>query len=493
MINRYRSLVFFALSALSLTPSLTYGQAQSKPTDKHVILDWSFDQMAGRPFSPTAKNADTQSYFASVNRLMTAYIALDRLASGQIKESDLVTISKNASSVRSRSIFLKAGSQVSIGTLLEALLAAHAFDATIALAEGIGGSERSFVELMNQTADELGMDHTKFSDASGLSKSGNVSTVHDIAKLAGTLWAKHQNGFKQYYADEFSYRGVTYKNRNLTFADHDETFRRSVRKHGVRILMTGYSDASGREIIAWISHNGQAAVSAGPEDQAAAANLAVRLINTGDQIEESNNAAKRWAAGRWEPDAVISHLRTLYQTGQNKDFVIQACKKAYNFDKSATNAYRLARAHMSGNEWTDAWTWAKVTADEGYLPAINLSARLLRYGRGIKANPEAAFELLKSIEAKQFPPSLTQMGQAYLDGAGVEQDIELAHQYFEKAIALGEPFAMHQLGVSYLMGRGLPKDTNKGVELIKMSAEGGDMQGWRPRQLSVSPLGCSIG
>lgn len=109
MINRYRSLVFFALSALSLTPSLTYRQAQSKPTNKHVILDWSFDQMTGRPFSPTAKNADTQSYFASVNRLMTAYIALDRLASGQIKESDLVTISKNASSVRSRSIFLKDG------------------------------------------------------------------------------------------------------------------------------------------------------------------------------------------------------------------------------------------------------------------------------------------------------------------------------------------------------------------------------------------------
>ncbi|TAN43630.1 MAG: D-alanyl-D-alanine carboxypeptidase [Nitrospirae bacterium] len=125
-----------------------------------------------------AKNPDQRLMPASTTKLMTALVVLERA-----RLSDVTTVSKKASQTSPTRVGLKEGDKVTIETLLYAALMRSANDASVALAEAVGGSEEQFVGLMNRKAIAIGANNTHFINANGLPGKGQYITAYDLAKI----------------------------------------------------------------------------------------------------------------------------------------------------------------------------------------------------------------------------------------------------------------------------------------------------------------------
>ncbi len=124
---------------------------------------------------------------ASLTKLMTAYIATKEIEGGRIAESDLVTVSEHAWRTGGSRMFIKVGSQVSVSDLLHGIIIQSGNDASVALAEHIAGSEDAFADMMNTTAQKLGMTNSHFMDATGLPNPDHYSSAKDMAVLARAI------------------------------------------------------------------------------------------------------------------------------------------------------------------------------------------------------------------------------------------------------------------------------------------------------------------
>ena len=137
------------------------------------------------------KNPDEKFSPASMTKIMTVYLVAQALAEGNIELSDKVTISKKAWKTEGSRMFIKVNSQVPVEDLLSGVVVASGNDATVALAEHIGGTEESFVDLMNQTAQQLGMTNTHFKNSNGLDEADHYSSAEDLAILSKNLIQKY--------------------------------------------------------------------------------------------------------------------------------------------------------------------------------------------------------------------------------------------------------------------------------------------------------------
>ena len=133
------------------------------------------------------KSADDKMPPASITKIMTMLLLAQRLDSGELSLTDLVTTSEHANSMGGSQIWLNVGEQMSIEDLLKATAISSANDAAVAIAERIAGSEEQFVELMNQKAAQLGMTNSRFCNASGLDADGHLSTARDISIMGREL------------------------------------------------------------------------------------------------------------------------------------------------------------------------------------------------------------------------------------------------------------------------------------------------------------------
>ena len=115
------------------------------------------------------KDADTRRPPASVTKVMTILLIYDALSAGKIHKEDVVTTSEYAASMGGSQVFLEAGEEQTVDTLLKCIVVSSANDACVAMAEYIAGSEEEFVKRMNQKAKELGLDAIH-------------DTVHEMAK-----------------------------------------------------------------------------------------------------------------------------------------------------------------------------------------------------------------------------------------------------------------------------------------------------------------------
>lgn len=132
-------------------------------------------------------NADTQMPPASITKIMTMLLLMERLDSGEISLTDTVTAQEHACSMGGSQIWLEPGEQMTVDELLRATAIQSANDAAVALAEHIGGSEDGFVIMMNEKAAALGMNNTVFKNASGLDEEGHLTTARDIALMSKAL------------------------------------------------------------------------------------------------------------------------------------------------------------------------------------------------------------------------------------------------------------------------------------------------------------------
>lgn len=128
------------------------------------------------------KNPDEHLHIASVTKIMTTLIILEKVDNGELKLTDMVTASKNAQSYGGTTMFLEAGEQFSVSDMLKGIMVASANDGCVAMAEHICGNTEEFVELMNKRAEELGMENTHFVNCNGLDDDVEVSEAYSTAK-----------------------------------------------------------------------------------------------------------------------------------------------------------------------------------------------------------------------------------------------------------------------------------------------------------------------
>jgi D-alanyl-D-alanine carboxypeptidase len=134
-----------------------------------------------------AEDPDSPWYPASLTKMMTAYIAFEMIRDHKVTENTRIFISKNARRQPPTRLGLKVGADLPLGDALNALILRSANDIAVAIAEGLGGDEMSFVKQMNQTAARLGMLGTHFINPHGLPAIDQVTTARDMALLSQAL------------------------------------------------------------------------------------------------------------------------------------------------------------------------------------------------------------------------------------------------------------------------------------------------------------------
>tara|TARA_B100000963_G_scaffold336570_1_gene331733 strand:+ start:1871 stop:3022 length:1152 start_codon:yes stop_codon:yes gene_type:complete len=167
-----------------------------------ILIDYHSDKVLHE------YEADIQIYPASMTKIMTTIVAFDLLKKNRISLDDKYVISENAwrlSQSGYSSMFIMVNDEVSVESLLKGIIIASGNDACVALAEGIAGSEETFVEMMNEKADEIGMTATNFANSSGINNPDNYSTVRDIALMSKYLIANYQEFYPLYKEKNFTW------------------------------------------------------------------------------------------------------------------------------------------------------------------------------------------------------------------------------------------------------------------------------------------------
>lgn len=141
------------------------------------------------------KNMDEQKSPASMTKIMTMLLTVEAIESGKISLEDEVNISANASKMGGSQVYLEENSTATVEMLLKSIAIGSANDASVAVAEKIGGTESNFVNMMNKRAKELGAVNTTFKNPHGLDEEGHLTTAHDLALIAREL-IKHKEILK---------------------------------------------------------------------------------------------------------------------------------------------------------------------------------------------------------------------------------------------------------------------------------------------------------
>ncbi|MCY1351194.1 D-alanyl-D-alanine carboxypeptidase DacC [compost metagenome] len=185
-------------------------------------------------------NGDQRLPPASLTKLMTAYIATLEIRKGQIGESDPVTISEHAWRTGGSRMFVQVNTQVTMSDLLHGIIIQSGNDASVAVAEHIAGSEDAFADMMNTTAEKLGMTNSHFMNATGLPDPEHYSSAHDMARLARGIIYEDPAHYAIYSQKEFFWNNIKQPNRNLLLW-RDKT---------VDGLKTGHTDEAGYCLVA---------------------------------------------------------------------------------------------------------------------------------------------------------------------------------------------------------------------------------------------------
>ena len=189
----------------------------------------------GQSFVPDAPELDLKSYIliepntntviaefnstseiepASMTKIMTAYVAADQISNGLIAFDDEVLISEKAWRMEGSRMFIEAGKRVSVSDLLKGIIIQSGNDASVAIAEYVGGTERGFVDLMNAYAGSLNMNNTNFQNSTGLPAVNHFSSAKDLAILTSNLITEFPEIYSFYKERQFTFNEIKQLNRN---------------------------------------------------------------------------------------------------------------------------------------------------------------------------------------------------------------------------------------------------------------------------------------
>ncbi|MBU0744111.1 MAG: D-alanyl-D-alanine carboxypeptidase [Gammaproteobacteria bacterium] len=268
----------------SLTPQPTPSARLSRPeiipaapdldVKSYIVLD------ANSGYVIAEKNANKRVAPASLTKVMSLYLAANALRTGQVHYDDQVIVSEKAWRTGGSRMFIKLGSSVSIQDLIKGSAIASGNDATVAIAEHLAGTELAFVDLMNQTANNLKMDGTHYADSSGLPHGDNYSTASDLAILARS-WIANFPEYYIWFKDKWiTYNGIKQPNRNRLLW-HDSS---------VDGMKTGHTEEAGYCLIASAMRNDMRliVIIMGSKNDSARASQSKALLNYGFRFFETH-------------------------------------------------------------------------------------------------------------------------------------------------------------------------------------------------------------
>lgn len=235
-----------------------------------------------------AEKPDLRIEPASLTKLMTAYLVFGALREGTLKLDQQVPVSTHAWRAPGSRMFIEPRRPVTVEQLILGMEVQSGNDATIALAEAIGGSEELFAQLMNRVAARLGMANSHFVNATGLPDAQHYSTAADLYRLSAALIRDFPEEYARYYAiKEFRYNNITQPNRNrLLWLDPS-----------VDGIKTGHTEAAGFCLIASAKRSGRRLLSVlvGAVSENGRAQESLKLLNWGYQFFDS---VKLYAGGQ---------------------------------------------------------------------------------------------------------------------------------------------------------------------------------------------------
>jgi D-alanyl-D-alanine carboxypeptidase (penicillin-binding protein 5/6) len=263
-------IAFFCLSAWAQAP-----QPPEIAARAYLVLDVTANQMlAGRDIDAAVEPA-------SLTKLMTQYLVFDALRSKKIDLTQKLPVSPRAWKMPGSRMFIDPSMQVPVDDLIKGMIVQSGNDATMALAEAVGGTAEHFVELMNQQAKALGMKSTTYKNPEGLTEAGHETTARDLATLASRLMREFPEYMHYYSIKKYRYEGTPTANdtnRNMLL----------FRDPTVDGLKTGHTDAAGYCLIATarrdfpnVGSRRILAVVLGAASENARANEAQKLLNWG--------------------------------------------------------------------------------------------------------------------------------------------------------------------------------------------------------------------
>ncbi|NVO05536.1 MAG: D-alanyl-D-alanine carboxypeptidase [Rhodoferax sp.] len=231
----------------------------------YLLLDVTANQMLA------AKDMDAPVEPASLTKLMTAYLVFDALKSKKIDLKQTLPVSERAWRMPGARMFIDPTMQVPVQDLIQGMVVQSGNDATMALAEAVGGTADKFVQMMNAQAQALGLKNTGFKNPEGSPEAGHTTTARDLSVLATRLMADFPQYMGFYATRHYRYPGTPAandSNRNLLL----------FRDPTVDGLHTGRTDAAGYCMVATAKRDFPNLVSAGAPAGTPAATGSRRLL-----------------------------------------------------------------------------------------------------------------------------------------------------------------------------------------------------------------------
>ena len=230
----------FLAALLALSCFAVFAQVPRPPeiaARSYLLLDITSNQML------VEKDVDSPVEQASLTKLMTAYVVFDALRSKKIDLKQTFPVSVRAWKMSGSRMFIDPKMQVPVEDLVKGMIVQSGNDATVALAEGVGGSVERFVQLMNDQAKALGMRATQYKNPEGLTEPGHLTTARDLSILATRLIHDFPEYIGYYAMKKYRYQGTPVandSNRNILL----------FRDPTVDGLKTGHTDAAGYCLVA---------------------------------------------------------------------------------------------------------------------------------------------------------------------------------------------------------------------------------------------------
>ncbi|MDF2462682.1 MAG: dac [Ramlibacter sp.] len=275
MKNTLRALLAPFLFLLSFTAAAQVPQPPEIAARSYMLLDVSANQVLA------ARDIDVPVEPASLTKLMTQYLVFDALRSKKIDLKQGLPVSPRAWKMPGSRMFIDPSMQVPVDDLIKGMIVQSGNDATVALAEGVGGTAERFVQLMNEQAKAFGMKGTAYKNPEGLTEAGHITTARDLSILSTRLMHDFPEYTHYYAIKKYRYEGTPTANdtnRNMLL----------FRDPTVDGLKTGHTAAAGYCLIATAKRDFPnmgsrrlLAIILGASSETARANEAQKLLNWG--------------------------------------------------------------------------------------------------------------------------------------------------------------------------------------------------------------------
>ena len=236
---------------------MSTAEASADANDAAIVVDG----ISGRVLY--AASADEPRYPASLTKMMTLYIVFEELDRGSITLRTALSVSANAAAQPATRLGVRTGSTISVENAIYALITRSANDVAVVIAENLAHSAADFAVRMTDTARSIGMSNTTFRNPHGLPNQMQVTTARDMAALGIALHRRFPQYYHYFSTPSFTWRGTVIGNHNRLLA-----------VNGVDGIKTGYTRASGYNLVTSVNRDGRYVVavvmggsSAGARDQ----------------------------------------------------------------------------------------------------------------------------------------------------------------------------------------------------------------------------------